>query len=141
MHEMSAAERREFLLGGTRTGMLGTTRADGSPHVVPIWFVLDGDTVVFTCDGHSVKAAALRRDPRVSICVDDQQPPYSFVTMRGQVTLSEDLDQLRHWATRIGGRYMGEANAEAFGARNAVPGELLVRLTPAHIVARAAIAD
>ena len=125
---------------GTRTGLLGTTRRDGSPHVVPIWFVLDGDTVVFTCDGHSVKAAALRRDPRVSICVDDQRPPYSFVEMRGTAELSEDLDELRTWATLIGARFMGADQAEEFGARNAVPGELLVRLDPEKTIARAEIA-
>jgi len=45
------------------------------------------------------------------------------------------------WATRIGGRYMGAKQAEAFGRRNAVPGELLVRLRPAHVAAQAAIAD
>jgi len=137
---MRPDERRLFLMAGTRTGTLGTTRRDGSPHVVPIWFVLDGDTVVFTCDGHSVKAAALRRDPRVSICVDDQRPPYSFVEMRGTAELSEDLDELRTWATLIGARYMGADQAEEFGARNAVPGELLVRLDPEKTIARAEIA-
>jgi len=45
------------------------------------------------------------------------------------------------WATRIGGRYMAPRAAEALGRRNAVPGELLVRLRPAHVVAQAAIAD
>ena len=140
MHEMSPDERRLFLMAGTRTGMLGTTCRDGSPHVVPIWFVLDGDTVVFTCDGHSMKATALRRDPRVSICVDDQQPPYSFVEMRGTAELSEDLDELRTWATLIGARFMGADQAEEFGARNAVPGELLVRLDPEKTIARAEIA-
>ena len=141
MHKMSDDERRAYLMAGTHTGMLATTRDDGSPHVVPIWFVLDGDTIVFTCDGGSVKRANLERDQRVSICVDDQQPPYSFVAMRGTAELSEDLDALRTWATRIGGRYMGADRAEEFGARNAVPGELLVRLTPTHTVARADISD
>lgn len=54
-------------------------RADGSPHVVPVWFVLDGDgAMVLNVDGGSIKAKALRRDPRVSLCVDDETPPYSF---------------------------------------------------------------
>ena len=43
MHEMSDEERRAFLLEGTRTGKLATIRRDGRPHVVPIWFLLDGD--------------------------------------------------------------------------------------------------
>ena len=49
--------------------------------------------------------------------------------------------EMLRWATRIGGRYMGAAAASAFGQRNAVPGELLVRLRPTQVVARAAIAD
>ncbi len=47
---------------------MATVRNDGRPHVVPIWFDLDGDDLVFTTWHTSVKAANLRRDPRVSIC-------------------------------------------------------------------------
>jgi hypothetical protein len=43
----------------------GVVRADGGPHVTPIWFVLDGDDVVFTTGATSVTGAALRRDPRM----------------------------------------------------------------------------
>jgi hypothetical protein len=55
--------------------------------------------------------------------------------------LSRDVDALFHWATRLGGRYMGEDRAEAFDRRNAVPTELLVRVTPARIVGRVGIED
>jgi PPOX class probable F420-dependent enzyme len=139
---MSPEETTAFLMEGTRTGKLATTTADGQTHVVPIWFVVDDDgSLVFTCDGSSLKAKALRRDPRAAICVDDQAPPYSFVEVRGPVSVSYDLDDLRHWATRIGGRYMGADRAEEFGARNAVEGELLVRLHPAKVVALAGVSD
>jgi hypothetical protein len=57
------------------------------------------------------------------------------------VTISEDLDELRHWATIIGGRYMGADRAEEYGARNGVAGELLVRLHPSHIVSAADLAE
>jgi PPOX class probable F420-dependent enzyme len=142
MHEMSEAEYRAFMTGQARTAKLGTTRADGRPHVAPVWFDLDDDgTVVFTTGADSLKGKALRRDPRVCLCVDDDTPPFSFVIVEGTAEISEDLDALQEWATRIGGRYMGTDVAEAFGKRNAVPGELLVRITPAKVIARAAIAD
>ena len=141
MREMSDAERREFLTTGTRTGKLATVRADGSPHVVPIWFVLDDDTLVFTVDANSIKAKALRRDPRVSVCVDDEVPPYAFVLVEGTATILDEAEDKLHWTTRIGGRYMGTDRAEEFGRRNAVPSELLVRLPPTRMVARAGIAD
>ena len=139
--DMSADERRQFLLEGTRTGKVATTRADGRPHVTPVWFTLAGDEILFTTDETSLKAKTIRRDPRVAMCVDDQQPPFTYVLVEGTATLSDDLDELRRVATAVGGRYMGTDRAGEFGARNAVPGELVVRITPTHIVAQADIAD
>lgn len=142
MRVMSEEEWKAFLVSEPRTGKLGTTRQDGRPHVAPIWFDLDDEgTIVFTTGANTAKGKAIRRDPRVCLCVDDDRPPYSFVILEGKVDISEDLDEMLVWATRIGGRYMGAQNAEAFGSRNAVPGELLVRLRPAHVVAQADIAD
>src|SRR4051794_39495153 len=138
---MTPDEIRDFLTEGTRTGKLATTRRDGRPHVVPIWFVLDGDDLVFTTASRSVKGHALQRDPRACLCVDAESPPYAFVMIEGRVELSHDLDQLLVWATRIGGRYMGADRAEEFGRRNAVPEELLVRLRPEHTLAVDGIAD
>ena len=140
-HEMTQDERREFLLEGTRTGKLAVIRAGGGPHVTPTWFTLDGDDVVLTTDESSMKAKAIRRDPRVAMCVDDQAPPYSYVMVEGTAMLSDDLDELRRVATAVGSRYMGADRAAEFGARNAVPGELVVRITPTHVIARAEIAD
>ena len=120
---------------------IATARKDGRPHVVPVWFVLDGEDVVFTTGASTVKGHALRRDPYACLCVDDQTPPYSFVMIEGPVELRTDLDELREIATRIGRRYMGAERAEEFGARNAVEGELLVRLRPTHVLAEACLAD
>jgi PPOX class probable F420-dependent enzyme len=139
--DMTDDERRAFLSHGTRTGKLATVRADGRPHVAPIWFVLDGDDLVFNTGADTLKGNALRRDPRVTICVDDEQPPFAFVMIEGTVTLSDDVDAMLPWSTAIGGRYMGEDRADEFGRRNAVPGELLVRLSPSTIVAKADISD
>jgi nitroimidazol reductase NimA-like FMN-containing flavoprotein (pyridoxamine 5'-phosphate oxidase superfamily) len=61
----------------TRTGKIATVRQDGSPNVVPIWFVLDGDDLVFTTGDDSAKADAIERDPRMTITVDLEEPPYA----------------------------------------------------------------
>jgi len=134
-------ETRAFLALGTRTAKLATTRADGRPHVTPVWFVLDGDDLIFTTGATTVKGRNLQRDPAVALCVDDEAPPFAFVTVTGTAAIDHDPDALLHWATRIGSRYMGEAAADAFGRRNAVPGELLVRVTPTSIVAVRDLAD
>jgi PPOX class probable F420-dependent enzyme len=96
--------------------------------------------LVFTTWGDSVKGRNLRRDPRAAIVVDDEVAPFAFVHIRGHVTLSEDLDELLRFATAIGGRYMGADRAEEFGRRNAVTGELLVRLRPERVIATADVA-
>jgi PPOX class probable F420-dependent enzyme len=138
---MTDEQRRAFLLDGTRTGILATVRKDGRPHAAPIWFTLDGDDVLFTTNTETVKGRNLRRAGRALLVVDEATPPYDFVTIEGPVEISEDLDEMLHWATILGGRYMGAEQAEGFGRRNAVRGELLVRLRPDKIVALAGIAD
>jgi PPOX class probable F420-dependent enzyme len=139
--KMTDEEWRAFVSDGTRTGKLSTVRTDGSPHVAPIWFLLDGDEFVFNTGGTSVKGRNLARDGRVALCVDDDRPPFDFVVLRGRARLCEDLEEVRHWAGRIGARYMGEERAEEFGARNGVPGELLVRVTIDKVLAQRGIAD
>jgi len=141
MRTMTADESREFLSRGTSTGKLAVVRADGSPHVSPIWFVADGTDLVFTTWHESVKARAMLRDPRVSLVVDEEVPPYAFVQVQGTVRLSADPGNLLRFATAIGARYMGADRAAEFGRRNGVEGELLVRLTPTKIIARADLAD
>lgn len=140
MRRMTAPEIRAFLTQGTRTAKLATVREDGRPHVAPVWFVLAGEDLVFTTWHTTVKAANLRRDPRVALAIDDETPPFAYVLIEGTATISVDAADLRAWATRIGARYMGEDRAEAFGARNGVPGELLVRVHPVRITAEADIA-
>jgi PPOX class probable F420-dependent enzyme len=139
---MSPAEIREFLTSGTRTGKIAVVRKDGSPVVVPIWFDVDGDgSIVFTSWHETIKVRAMRRDPRVSICVDREEPPYGYVRIDGTAELIDDPELGRRWATRLGGRYMGPERAEEFGRRNGVPGELVVRVTPTRLVGVAEVAE
>ena len=139
--KMTDDQWRAFLSAGTRTGKLSTVRAYGRPHIAPIWFLLDGDDLVFNTHGTSVKGRNLAREGRASLCVDEDQPPYSFVIVEGRVELSEEPTAMLAWATRLAARYMGEDRAEEYGRRNSAPGELLVRLHIDKINALAAISD
>ena len=141
MRQMTVEEYRAFLLDRPRTAKLATVRADGRPHIAPVWFDLDGDTIVFTTWHTTVKAANMSRDPRVSLCVDEEAAPFAFVIVEGTATMSADAAELRRWASRIAGRYMGSAMAESYGERNAVAGELLVRVAPTRVIAQANISD
>src|ERR671931_1498053 len=129
MADQITEEIRAFLLEGTRTGKLACLSPAGWPHVMPIWFVLDGDEIVFSTGRDTVKGRYLRRDDRVSLCVDDERPPFAYVHIRGRARIDEESDLLE-WTTRIAERYVGSDQAAAYGRRNAVPSECLVRLHP-----------
>ena len=146
MHTMDRSEWLAFVHHGTRTGKLATVRADGSPHVAPIWFVVDPDDagtdrVVFMTGADTVKGKALRREPRFALCVDLEEEPFAYVQFQAVAEISEDPDELLHWSTVIARRYMGEERADEFGRRNAVPGELLVYGRISKVIALGAISD
>jgi PPOX class probable F420-dependent enzyme len=124
-----------------RTAKLATVRADGRPHVAPVWVAFDGVQILFNTGANTLKGKALRRDPRVSLCFDDERPPFSFVVVEGTAEVTEEPVELRRWASIIGGRYMGADRADEYGARNGVPGELLVRVTPTHVASARDLAD
>lgn len=131
----------EFLSAGTRTGMLGFLASDGRPLVAPVWFIVENGELVFNTGRNTAKGRALVRDPRVVICVDDPHPPYSFVQVQGAASVQDGAEDLLDIATRIGGRYMGAHRAKEFGQRNAVSGELVVRVRPTKVNSAFNIAD
>jgi PPOX class probable F420-dependent enzyme len=124
-----------------RTGKLAVTRLDGRPHVAPVWVDLDGDDIIFMTSAETIKGRSILRDGRVAMCFDDDKPPFSFVTLSGTATTTTDPDELLAWAIRIGGRYMGADLAEQYGRRNAVPPEMVVRMTVESVVAMVDVAD
>lgn len=149
MTEMSKSEIREFLKRGTFTGKLGTVDKDGNSHVVPIWFILDsgmtakkgiGD-IYFTTGADSAKAQNIQRNSTVSLCVDDQEPPFSFVFLRGKAKiLPYKKKETISWATRIAARYMGRKKAGVYGKTNGGEGTVLVLIRPKKIIAEKDIA-
>ena len=134
MEKMNQNEIKEFLMRGTYTAKLGTINKDGSPHIAPIWFILDeNDHIIFTTYFKSLKAKNLVRNPKVSICVDDQVPPFSFVIVNGIAKIMTNSKDLLIWTTKIAERYMGKELSLDYGKRNAVEGELIIRVIPTKI--------
>ena len=141
-HPMDEAELREFLRSPVRTATVATTRRDGRPHVAPVWYDVDDDgAILFNTGADTVKGRTIRRTGKVALCVQDDQPPFAFVCIDGDAAWTDELPEVRRWAARIGGRYMGADRAVVYGARNGVPGELLVRVTPTRVVGEAELAD
>ena len=139
---MSKDEIKDFLLQGTFTGKLGTINKDGTPHVVPIWYTLDGENnIIFNTSDKSVKAKNIRRDNRVRLCVDDQTPLFSFVTINGIAEIiSNEPSEVYKWAKIIAARYMGYNKSEEYGRRNSAEGELLVKIKPIKVIGEKNIA-
>jgi PPOX class probable F420-dependent enzyme len=141
MQRTSHDDAWAFLRDGSRPAVFSSLRADGRPHAVPTWYAVDGDELVFTTWHSTVKAANLRRDPRVTVVVQDPEPPYDYVSVEGEARLIDDLVECRHISTVLGAKYMGQDRAEEFGARNGVEGELVVRIRPTRIHGVRGVAD
>src|SRR5712692_7054045 len=142
MREMTPDEIRHFMLDTVHTAKLATVRPDGRAHVAPVWFDLDGEEIVFNTGENTIKGKNIRRDRRVTLCVDDEKPPFAYVIFEGNARImSPTPDELVYWATRIAGRYMGPDLAESYGKRNGVPEELLIRITPTKIIAVTGLSD
>ena len=97
--------------------------------------------IIFTTYSTSVKANNIRRNNRVSICIDDQTRPFSFITIFGTAKIhTYKQKKVLKWATKIAERYMGKKNAEAYSRRNSSEGAVLVRINPTRIIAEKDIA-
>ena len=115
---------------------------DGTPHVVPLWYTVDeDDSIIFNTSDKSVKAKNIRRDNRVRLCVDDQTPLFSFVTIDGVAEIvSNEPGETYKWAKIIAKRYMGHHKSELYGQRNSAEGELLIKIKPTRVIGQKDIA-
>jgi PPOX class probable F420-dependent enzyme len=133
--EMTTEARRAFLKFGTRTATLATTRADGRPHAVPICFVLDDDDLLFVTNETTAKGWDMRRDARVALVVDDDNPPFAFVAIEGRAELTRAAHQIEPVARRIAQRYGDAADADDFVRFAQQDLGTLVRVRPDKIIA------
>jgi nitroimidazol reductase NimA-like FMN-containing flavoprotein (pyridoxamine 5'-phosphate oxidase superfamily) len=129
---MSQAEREQFL-AGVHVGVLSVAEGDGSgPLTIPVWYSYEpGGLVILTTGGSTRKAVAIGAAGRFSLCAQDEQPPYRYVTVEGPAvieaaTLAERLALAR--------RYLGPENGDAFIAAEGGGGDssVVIRMTPEH---------
>jgi|SRR6478735_3499445 len=137
MREMDWAESSRFLLQATRTAKIATVGAGGRPHVVPVWFTLDDRDLFFSTSSRSVKARNMTRDPRVAIAVDDETPPFAFVSITGRAEMMQRPDDFLEWTTRIASRYVGAERGPELGRLYVEMDDLLVRVRMESFTARA----
>ena len=105
---------------------------------------LETGDFVFMTGKDSAKARMLRREARVSICVDVMEMPYDFARIDGVAAITgyeDDPDAIRHWAIETCRRFVGDDRAGEFGARNGGDDEILVRVTPTRYVGAFGVSD
>jgi len=114
---MKTKEQIDFLKTPGILMRIACVRQDGSPLVTPIWFILHENGIYFTPRAQSEWLTCLRRDPRVSLCIDDQNLPYRKFIAEGIVELVHDLGQDEIWRDlygQIARRYVPEQAAVAY---------------------------
>ena len=124
MSELSDKQAKLFL--DKNFGHVGTIRADGSPQVTPVWVDYDGEHVVFNTAVGRVKHQNLKRDPRVTIEVINQENPYEYVMVTGRAELQEGEEAERH-IDKLAKKYMG---VDEYPHRTAEERRVLVRVKP-----------
>ena len=100
--DLTPSEALAWVFARPRTAKLGVVTKSGAPLVAPIWVARDGDTLVFNTGADTAKGRALARDPRVSLCFDDETPPFAFVIVNGTAEIIEEPSEVRRWAAIIG---------------------------------------
>ena len=117
MPKMTTAEIDAFLDEPGHLLRVGTTDRDGYPSVVPIWFIRQGDDIVFTPRGPSLFLANIRSDPRVGLSIDEDPLPYRKITVRGIARIVHQPgndDDWRDLYRQIAKRYVPAEAADAY---------------------------
>ena len=112
---------------------LATTRPDGSPHVAPVWFLYDGDTVKVMAGRSAVKMRNIRHSPEVSVSIATKSEPYRYALVSGSAEISYDgIPELLH---TMSVHYRGKVEGEKY-ARQAIEDVDfgIITVTPTKIV-------
>ncbi len=128
MAKLNPQQLTEFLTGGSRLMKLATLTADGYPYVTPVWYHYDGDAFYLAGRRKADWVANIRRDERVSFCIDTPDAPYTRVVATAAAHIVDDawLGEWRHWAVR----YLGEdAGGQYYDATKHMP-RAYIRIVP-----------
>jgi hypothetical protein len=101
------------LLNSTTPGRLAYTALDGTPRVVPIWFVWNGQEIVMGTPAPTAKVAAMQKNPRVAFEIDTDVWPYKVLSIRGSVSV-DLVDGITPEYTQAAHRYFGAEGGQAW---------------------------
>ena len=124
-------EAARAMLDAANFATIATIEPDGRPQLSVVWVRRDGDDVLVSTIIGRRKHTNLSRDPRATVLVYPAEAPYTYVEVRGSVTMTEEggrelIDELAHKYT--GGRYTYDDGTDNV--------RVVVRLTPEKVVVR-----
>jgi PPOX class probable F420-dependent enzyme len=127
---MSRGEREAFL-ADVHVGVLTVSAGeDQGPIATPVWYIYEpGGLVSITTGGESRKAKAIAAAGRFSFCVQDEAPPFKYVTVEGPAVI-EPAELAERIA--IARRYLGTERGDAWIAANPDTDDVMIRMTPEH---------
>lgn len=133
MARMSKAERERFL-AAPHVAILALNESRRGPLVVPVWYLYEpGGEVVFLTERASRKGALLELNRRISLCAQQYDWPYQYVSIEGPIEALETADAEAHLRP-LAVRYLGEAEGNAYADEMAPDladgSRVLVRLRP-----------
>lgn len=108
------SDKARAFLSERRYAVLATIHKDGSTQQTVMWYLLEGDTIIMNTKKGRIKDRNMRRDSRISICV---QEGYSYITISGNAELNDDPEISQRDIYRLAVRYNGEATAQRQMAR------------------------
>ena len=87
---------------------LATLNRDGSPQVTPVWVDFDGKHIRVNTAVGRLKDKNMRRDPRVSLSIQDPDNPYRYLEVRGKVVEHTEKGAEEH-IDSLSQKYLGQA--------------------------------
>ncbi|MDP9236776.1 MAG: PPOX class F420-dependent oxidoreductase [Chloroflexota bacterium] len=134
--------QQDKFLSGRHVAVLVTIGTDGSPSPTPIWYLYRDGLFYFRTASDAIKTKNIRRDSRVSICVQDERAPYKSVVVRGTAEVADALGQLERDIPR---HYLGVVGAIGYraAAREQIEQgpEVTLIVRPAHMTTSDFAAD
>jgi PPOX class probable F420-dependent enzyme len=129
--DLFSARQLRFI-GEPRIGRLATVRADGSPHIAPVWYRFEDGAFLVLTERGSQKHRNVEREPRAEFCIDDERPPYHTVIVRGRVAVTQALGAA--WREALAIHYLGEEAGRRYVGENPDTGNILLRMVPEKVV-------
>ncbi|AUY51119.1 PPOX class F420-dependent oxidoreductase [Streptomyces sp. CB01881] len=123
------SDRAKALIDGKSFAVVSTLQPDGSPQSSVVWVKRDGEDILFSTVEGRRKHLNLVKDPRISLVVNPPESPYTYLEVRGEVTLTREGG--RELIDELADKYRGEKVYNYDGPDDV---RVVVRITPRKVV-------